>query len=117
LAEQIGEELGCGALVAKLERTQIDDIDLLNSVKLEDLLLSSSEEICSKYLINVDLLVNNVPSCYLSSNNIERVLNGNKIKINQNTCEKIKIYDSNNVFIGMGEVNNNSELLPKKILV
>jgi tRNA pseudouridine55 synthase len=117
LAEQIGAELGCGALVAKLERTHIEDIDLSNSVKLEDFLLSSSEEICSKYLINVDLLVNNIPSCYLSSNNIEKVLNGNKVKINENTCEKIKIYDSNNVFIGMGEVNNNSELLPKKILV
>ena len=43
-------EIGCGALVAKLVRTKINDIELSKTVKLDNFLLSSDEEIYNKYI-------------------------------------------------------------------
>ena len=117
LAEQIGKEIGCGALVAKLVRTKINDIELSKTVKLDNFLLSSDEEIYNKYIINIDLLIENIPSCHISENDTKKILHGNKVKINKKACKVVKIYNPNNIFMGIGEINKNLELLPKKILV
>ena len=117
LAETIGEEIGCGALVANLQRTKIGEIDISNAVNLENLLSCTTEEIVDKYIINVDLLLKNIPSCKLLETDLKKILNGDKIKINKKASKVVKIYDSYNMFIGVGEINVNGELLPKKILV
>ena len=117
LVEQIGEEIGCGALVSKLVRTSINDINLSKSVSLEDFLISSERDICERYIINGDLLLNKVNSCYLSKSNKYQILQGNKVKIDSNPSELVRIYDEDKKFIGIGEINEELELLPKKILV
>ena len=50
-------------------------------------------------------------------NEVIKILNGSKIKTNKRPSKTVKIYDSNGRFIGVGEINENSELLPKKILL
>ena len=117
LVEQIGEEIGCGALVSKLVRTSINDINLSKSVSLKDFLISSERDICERYIINGDLLLNKVNSCYLSKSNKYQILQGNKVKIDSNPSELVRIYDEDKKFIGIGEINEELELLPKKILV
>ena len=105
------------ALVANLQRTKIGEIDISNAVNLENLLSCTTEEIVDKYIINVDLLLKNIPSCKLLETDLKKILNGDKIKINKKASKVVKIYDSYNMFIGVGEINVNGELLPKKILV
>ena len=117
LAEAIGEEIGCGALVANLQRTKIGEIDISNAVNLDSFLSCTTKEIFDKYIINVDLLLKNIPSCTLLETDANKILNGDKIKINKNVSKVVKIYDSYNMFIGVGEINVYGELLPKKILV
>ena len=46
-----------------------------------------------------------------------KILNGNKVVIDVKPCKMMKIYDLKDNFLGVGEVNDNSELIPKKILV
>lgn len=117
LAEQIGEEIGCGGLISELHRTKIGDIDISKSVDLESFLLSTKKEILDKYIINVDLLLKNIPSCQLLENDAKKIINGNKVKINKNASKIVKMYNTCNMFIGIGEINDNFELLPKKILL
>lgn len=117
LAEKIGEEIGCGALISSLKRTKIADIDLSKSINLDILLSSTAEEIFDKYIINVDLLLSSATSHELLDNEVIKILNGSKIKTNKRPSKTVKVYDSYGRFIGVGEINENSELLPKKILL
>ena len=117
LVEQIGIDIGCGALVSKLVRTGINDINISKSVGLENFLSSSDEEICEKYIINGDLLLSKTSTCFVSDLNKEQILKGNKVKIKSEPCELIRIYDKDKNFLGIGKINEELELLPKKILV
>ncbi|MAW34492.1 MAG: tRNA pseudouridine(55) synthase TruB [Gammaproteobacteria bacterium] len=117
LAEKIGEEIGCGALISSLKRTKIADIDLSKSINLDILLSSTTEEIFDKYIINVDLLLSDTTTHELLDNEVVKILNGSKIKTNKRPSKTVKIYDYHGRFIGVGEINENSELLPKKILL
>ena len=117
LVEQIGIDIGCGALVSKLVRTGINDINISKSVGLENFLSSSDEEICKKYIINGDLLLSKTSTCFVSDLNKEQILKGNKVKIKSEPCELIRIYDKDKNFLGIGKINEELELLPKKILV
>ena len=114
LVEQIGIDIGCGALVSKLVRTGINDINISKSVGLENFLSSSDEEICKKYIINGDLLLSKTSTCFVSDLNKEQILKGNKVKIKSEPCELIRIYDKDKNFLGIGKINEELELLPKK---
>ena len=117
LAEQIGKDLGSGGTVTKLTRTSINDVSLDNSIELEKFLNSSEEEIFHKYMINVDQLLIDTKSYYLSDYDVPKILNGNSIKTEEKPLNIVKMYDKNNVFLGIGEINENYELLPRKILI
>ena len=117
LVEQIGSDIGCGALVSKLVRTGINDVNISKSVSLENFLSSSEEDICNKYIINGDLLLSKTNTCILSDLDKSQVLKGNKVKIQSKPCELVRIYDEEKNFLGIGKINEQSELLPKKILV
>ena len=117
LVEQIGNDIGCGALVSKLRRTKINEIDLSKSIKLDDLISLSEEDIYKKYIINADKLLHNINCCYLSEINIKKIINGDKVKIDDNACAIVRIYDLDKKFIGIGKINDNFELSPNKIFV
>tara|TARA_B110000014_G_C20029469_1_gene534557 strand:- start:106 stop:990 length:885 start_codon:yes stop_codon:yes gene_type:complete len=117
LVEQIGNDIGCGALVSKLRRTKINEIDLSKSIKLDDLISLSEEDIHKKYIINADKLLHHINCCYISEINIKKIINGDKVKINENACEIVRIYDLDKKFIGIGKINDNFELSPNKIFV
>ena len=56
-------------------------------------------------------------TCILSELDKSQVLKGNKVKIQSKPCELVRIYDEEKNFLGIGKINEESELLPKKILV
>tara|TARA_B100000700_G_scaffold47420_1_gene49928 strand:- start:159 stop:1043 length:885 start_codon:yes stop_codon:yes gene_type:complete len=117
LVEQIGEEIGCGAFLKKLVRTQIKDINISDSVTLDNFLALQNTQDIKNHIINVDKLLNNTYSYIASSQEKAHILNGNKVKIDDKPCSNVKIYDQSKQFIGIGIINDQLELLPKKILV
>ena len=117
LIEQIGEEIGCGAFLKKLVRTQIKDISLSKSVDFDKFLDIDSKDEVAKHLINIDMLLNNTYSCYIDELHKKKILNGNKVLIAENSRSFVKIYDKSSRFLGVGTINKNSELIPKKILI
>ena len=80
------------------------------------LALDSKDEV-AKHLINIDMLLNNTYSCYIDEPHKKKILNGNKVLIAENSRNFVKIYDKSSRFLGVGTINKNSELIPKKILI
>jgi tRNA pseudouridine55 synthase len=117
LAEQLGEDIGSGALLSKLVRTKINNISLSDSISLDEFLSKTINELKDNYIVNVDKLFNDVKSYIVSNEDKFKVQNGNKLKVNHQPCEIIKIYDADKSFLGIGKISDNFELLPKKILV
>ena len=111
LVEQLGEEIGSGALVSKLERIRINNISIDKSIGLNDLLQKPNDDIINNDLINVDQLLDNVDSFRISNCDKIKILNGNKLDVRHSPCEIIKIYDGDDTF-GIGSIN--LELFPKK---
>ena len=98
-------------------RTQIKDISLSKSVDFDKFLDIDSKDEVAKHLINIDILLNNTYSCYIDELHKKKILNGNKVLIDENSRSFVKIYDKSSRFLGVGTINKNSELIPKKILI
>ena len=115
LIEDIGKSLGCGGYVIELRRTGFAHLNISQGKTFEELKGMSHSELDSQ-LIEPDEMLPNLKSIYLDHEQSSDIKLGRKIKCNKlNTIQKVKLYDSNNNFIGIGESNNLSEVLPKRL--
>jgi tRNA pseudouridine55 synthase len=115
LIEDIGKSLGCGGYIIELRRTGFSHLDISQGKTFEELKGMSYPELNS-LLIGADEILPNLTSIYLDYEQACDIRFGRKIKYNQlNSIQKVKLYDVNKKFIGIGESNNLSEVLPKRI--
>lgn len=122
LAEDIGRRLGCGgAYLTSLCRSSIDEFDLLNSYTLDMLekMTLVERDAC---LSSVDTLLHKLPAILLDDITSVRILQGqmvtNSILVNSLTKQKkIRLYDKNKCFLGLGEVTASGEIIPKRLMV
>jgi len=76
LAHDVGEALGCGAVLVALRRTRSGEFDLAPAVPLADVLRSTREDLAAK-LIPMSRLLSDVPAVTLrGAVNLERLKNG-----------------------------------------
>ena len=117
LIEDIGKYLNCGGHVIELRRIGFAHLDIAQSKTFEDLKEMNLSEL-DRLLIRSDEMLPNLKSVYLDYDQSTDIKFGRKIKCNDlNTPQKIKIYDSNKRFVGIGESNNLSEVLPKRLFI
>ncbi len=115
LIEDIGKSLGCGGYVIELRRTGFAHLNISQGKTFEELKGMSYSELDSQ-LISPDEMLPNLKSIYLDHEQSCDIKLGRKIKCNKlNTIQKVKLYDANKKFIGIGESNNLSEVLPKRV--
>ena len=115
LIEDIGKSLGCGSHVIELRRTGFAHLNISQGKTFEDLKNMSYSELDS-LLISSDEMLPSFKSIYLDHEQSCDIKFGRKIKCDKlNTIQKVKLYDFNKKFIGIGESNNLSEVLPKRI--
>ena len=115
LLEDIGKDLNCGAHVIELRRIGFAHLNIDQSKSFDEINKMSSGEL-EKLLIGPDEMLPNLKSVYLDYDQSVDVKFGRKIKCDEfNTPQKVKLYDSNRKFIGIGECNHLSELLPKRL--
>ena len=117
LIEDIGKYLNCGGHVIELRRIGFAHIDIAQSKTFEDLKGMNLVEL-DRLLIGSDEMLPNLQSVYLDYDQSTDIKFGRKIKCNDlNTSQKIKLYDSNKRFVGIGESNSLSEVLPKRLFI
>ena len=120
LVEDIGKSLGCGAHVVELRRTGFAHFDLSESKTYEQLskLKEQNLESLDSVILGADEILPNLESVYLDSEQTSDIRLGKKIEyLGFSNPQKLKLYDHNEQFIGIGESNLMSEILPKRLFV
>ena len=115
LIEDIGKSLGCGGHVVELRRIGFAHLDISQGKTFEELKYMNFTELDS-LLIGADEMLPNLKSIFLNNEQSCQIKFGKKIKCNElDSVEKVKLYDESREFIGIGESNNLSEVLPKRL--
>ena len=120
LAEDIGKSLGCGGHVVELRRTGFAHLDLSVSKTYEQLskLKAQNLESLDSVILSADEMLPNLESVYLDSEQTKDIRLGRKIQyIGFSASHKLKLFDHNKQFLGIGESNLMSEILPKRLFV
>ena len=120
LVEDIGKSLGCGGYVVELRRIGFGHLKLSASQTYGQLskLKEQSPDSLDSVLIGADKMLPNLKSVYLDSDQTRDIKLGKKIEYpGFSTSHKLKLYDNNKQFLGIGESNPISEIQPKRLFV
>ncbi len=104
LANDIGKKIGCGAIMTELERLQTGNFKIENSIKLYDFLKLSFEQMQEK-IISIEDYYKDSKKVILNEAEFRKFLNGAKFDIN--TKDKIVRVYFNDLYKGLGIVENN----------
>lgn len=108
LCKDIGEKLGCGAVMSGLKRIRSGKFNIEEAVKLEEL-----EKVPQNYLINLETVLEKFPIINLEEKEAKQYINGIKISSDK-TDGKYRVY-INNALYGICKVENGVIKSDKKI--
>ena len=112
LCHDIGQKLGCGGCMEKLLRTKVGIFELKDTLKLAEIDQLAKEGLVEEKIISVDDLFDEYPKVWIkpafdvvvhNGNRVEKRMFGEKLETNM---ERLRVYDSKNVFIGIYEFSN-----------
>ena len=118
LIEDIAKKMNTFATVKDLRRLSIEGFDNINMRTWDQLKDCKSQNELLNYLKPLDYGLNHLPTIRLSQAESERFSFGQKLlyKLSNEHQHLIhRIYDENNYFIGLAEVNNDNEIKPKNV--
>lgn len=111
LCEDIAKRLGTVGYMCELNRVQVGDFNINNSITVEE--LQEDKNVADRHLISLERLFENKPSINLNSRKLQLFLNGVQLTV-QDIDGIYRVY-SENGFVGVGVVNNG--LLKRDIVV
>ena len=120
LIEDIGKSLGCGGYVIELRRTGFAHFDISQGKTFKDLeaLKEDSFSNLDSVLIGADKMLPTLTSVYLNLEQSNDIKFGRKITFSGlDIDQKVKLYDEQKEFIGIGQSNDLSEVLPKRLFI
>lgn len=120
LIEDIGNKLGCGAYVIELRRTGFADIDIAQSIKFSNLenLQSADYKMLDAKILPSETMLPNFDSIYLNKDQSIDIKFGKSIQYNQqNFSQKLKLFDDKKQFLGIGEMQKDGIINPKRLFV
>jgi tRNA pseudouridine55 synthase len=119
ICDDIGSDLGCGAVMTALTRTASGYFRIEDSYTVEEII--EAEDPLKKMLVPADITLEKLGKITLNDNRITAFLNGNSswgngFRITQPSSFDVlyRVY-GNNAFLGVGAVENGS-LVPKKVI-
>ena len=120
LVEDIGRELGCGAHVAELRRTQAGPFDLAQTVSLEALEQAHAEggaEAVDAFLKPSDSGLEHWPLLQLSEHSAFYWLHGQPVRAPEAPkFGMLRVQDHTGRFIGIGEVSEDGRIAPRRLI-
>lgn len=115
LISDIGEYLGCGAVMTSLRRTESNGFSLENAHTEEE--LKNTEDV-SVFLIPVDAALKDYPEIIVSEQQAKRFKNGGELdikRIRKKLCTGFyRMYSPAHDFLGLGEYTENEDSLKVK---
>lgn len=123
LIDDIGRHLGCGAVMTSLVRTLANGFTLDDCVTLEDLQNIKDNNLSfDAALLDIEAIFKAYDCVYVSQAQAKRFSNGGALaadRIKKKLTDGIyRVYSPDNVFLGLGEMDNkDNQLSVKRILV
>ena len=122
LIYDIGEKLGCGAVMLSLVRTKVGDFDIKNSYSLAEVAAAVADNNVEKVIIDVEQLYSGLKSVKTDENLSRLVHNGNYLNASDFACmnltadsfkdkERVRVYDSDGHFIAVYEYKKSRVIL------
>ena len=116
LAEDLGKGLGCGAYLKALRRDEVGPFHLHEALSLPRLEAMSLEQRDAS-LLPVDSLLQGLPEILLKEENYRNFLQGHAIsQAALPICGMARIYNTKQIFIGVGEATAEGKIKPKRLL-
>ncbi len=118
LARDIGEYLGCGAVLSSLCRTSVSGFDIKNAVSLDDL----TEENMGEYIKKEDTAIENIERVSVSFKQGIRFSNGGQLdldRLNKKDFfdgQTVRVY-SGDTFLGIGMADFNKNQLSVRCVI
>ena len=100
LVDDIGEKLGTFAYVDNLVRARVGEFDIKDSIKSEDILEISREDLLKK-LYPIDTALKNFEKIVIDKNYLEKLINGQVVEVEKNYGKIIRVYCEDE-FLGLG---------------
>ncbi|WP_314408002.1 tRNA pseudouridine(55) synthase TruB [Pseudomonas kuykendallii] len=120
LVEDLGQQLGCGAHVAELRRTQAGPYSLAQAISLETLEQAHAEggaEALDQFLLPSDSGLEHWPLIQLSEHSAYYWLHGQPVRAPEAPkFGMLRVQDHNGRFIGIGEVSEDGRIAPRRLI-
>ncbi len=118
LVEDIGEQLGCGAHVIALRRSGVAPYFDQPMYRFEDLqqLAKQGQEALDRVILPADSALPDYPAIKLDADSAYYIRHGNPVFVaHAPTKGWVKIYGSDDLFLGMGEVLDDGRVAPRRL--
>jgi len=117
LAHDLGEALGCGAHVAQLRRTAIGHVGIEKAVPLDRLQALTSPAECAQWLAPVDSVLHEMPDVHLTPLAAHYLKQGQSVSAQHGFKPGwVRLYEGDKQFLGMGEVQEDGRVAPRRLL-
>lgn len=120
LVEDIGNELGCGAHVQTLRRTRIGKLNVADALTFAEFEACGDQQARIEKLLDADTLLDKFPGIQLNTEQQVELQYGRVVKLESKTLSEapwVRIYGPQNDFLGLGGINAEGELAPKRLFV
>ncbi len=119
LISDLGEALGCGAVMTALRRTKANGFEIKNTVTLEQLSEAAENGALDEIVIPVEKALENYPLIKVTAAQAKRFRNGGELDLQRLKYPRMlgyfRIYDPEDSFIGLGEIGTSDSLAVKRV--
>ena len=120
IADDLGQELGCGAHVIELRRTQAGVFTEKDSISAEELVLEKENRGLDKidqFLIPMDRAIQDLPEVNLPSITASHVKNGQAVLVRHLPKNGLVRMYEDEQFIGIGSIDDDGKVAPKRLII
>ena len=123
LVEDIGNTIGCGAHVSTLRRLSTGpfDEDQMVTMEIIENMAKQDDAALDELLVPVDSALEHLAAVALSEEASYSLCQGQAVLVTHASGEKpgeglVRIYDHNRAFIGIGTINDDGRVAPKRLV-
>lgn len=118
LAMDMGEELGCGAYITMLRRIRVSPFNYGRMFSLDEAIEAEANGALQNMLLPVDAGIIHFSKITLNDSQVEKLMFGQTIQADHhlNESEMVRLYTSNNDFLGIGEIDVSFQIKPKRLI-
>ena len=119
LIADLGEALGCGAVMTELRRTKANGFEIEKAVTLEQLEAAAENGTLDEIVIPVADALENYPMIKVTEAQAKRFRNGGELDLQRLKYQRMlgyfRIFDPSGNFIGLGEIGEGDSLAVKRV--